>query len=631
MDISSQIASEITIFSKYAKYLPKQKRRENWDEIVNRVRDMHIRKYPKLHKEITEVFEFVRLKKVLPSMRSLQFGGKAIEVNNARLFNCCAANVEEPKFFAELMFTLLGGSGFGYSVQSRHISKLPAIQQVKKARKFLIQDSIIGWADSVKALFGAYLEGKYLPLFDFTEIRHKGEPLKTAGGKAPGPAPLRTALAKLQGLLEAKAVGSRLSSVEVSDCACIIADAVRSGGIRRSAMICLFDIDDEAMLSYKSGEWYNTNPERARANVSACALRKDYDSQPQEYCPDIVAATTKEQFDNLWHFVEASRSGEPGIYWSSDLDHPTNPCCEIALRSKEMCNLTTVNYTTIETEEDLMKAVWAATAIGTLQASYTDFHYLSEEWKVNCEEEALLGVSITGIADGGHYKKFDWYKASKHAEAVNLGWAALLGIRPAARICCIKPEGTASLVLGSSSGIHARHSHYYIRRQRLDKSEALAIYLMKNHPELIVQDETNPSGVIVELPQKAPDRSIYRTESPINLLERVKYFHENWIKPSHTSGPNTHNVSCTVSIKEDEWAEVGEWLWQNKDSYNGLSVLPFDEHIYLQPPFEPCDKEEYEKRMEHLKLVDLSKISEEDDATDLSGEMACAGGSCDLV
>ncbi len=613
--IADQVASSITVFSKYAKHLPEQSRRETFDEIVNRTRNMHIRKFPKQAEQITWAFERVRDKKVLPSMRSFQFAGKAVEINNARLYNCAYMAASYNKFFSELMYLLLGGSGVGYSNQHRHINQLSAITQPKKSRKYVIQDSIIGWADAVKALFGAYLEGKYLPVFDYGEIRAKGTPLKTAGGKAPGPAPLRTCLSHLQGLLEAKQVGDRLTSVEVSDMACVIADAVRSGGIRRSAMICLFDIDDEAMLSYKSGEWYINHPERGRANVSAVALR---------------GTVTKEQFDKLWKYVELSNSGEPGIVNTHDLDIGINPCAEIALRHKQFCNLCTINYSTVETQEDLIERVTAASIIGTLQASYVDFHYLSEGWEDNCREEALLGISLTGIADGGHFKKFDWEAASKHAVLVNEKFASLIGINKAARICCIKPEGTASLVLGSSSGIHARHSHYYVRRMRYDKSEALAKYLTANHPELVVQDVTKPDGIVVELPQKAPDRSIYRTESPIQLLERVKYFHDNWIKPSHSSGPNTHNVSCTVSIKDAEWKEVGEWLWNNKDSYNGLSVLPFNNHSYAQAPFEECTKEEYERRLETIKGIDLTKVIEEEDGTELAESIACAGGSCEI-
>lgn len=635
MEVSNKIASDITTYCKYAKYLPDENRRETWEETIARTEEMHVRKYKGLAIPIYKAFKGVKLKETLPSMRSLQFGGKAIELNNSRIYNCAFMCALEPDFFSELMFLLLGGTGVGYSVQWRHVKQLPVIQRPGKAKKYAIQDSIVGWADAVKSLVRAYLQGRGLPVFDFSDIRSAGTPLKTAGGKAPGPAPLRNCLSRIQGLLESKPVGSKLQSWEVSDIACIIADAVLAGGIRRSAMICLFDIDDETMLGYKSGQWWELHPERGRVNVSAVAFRKDvYNIDPSTKEPGFVfpiaKATTKEQFDEFWSYVRNSGSGEPGIYWSNHPDWGTNPCVEIALRHKQFCNLTTINYAKVETQQELNEAAYQAGVIGTLQAGYTDLHYLSEEWKENCEAEALLGVSITGIADGGHYKRFNWKAAALSACKANADTAKAIGIKTAARVTCIKPEGTASLVLGTSSGIHARHSHYYIRRIRFGKEEAVAKYLMAKHPELVVLDLAKPDGVIVEIPQKAPDRSIYRTEDPLDLLERVKYFHKHWIMPGHRSGENNHNVSCTVSIKADEWDKVGVWMWANRDSYNGISVLPFDGGTYQQAPFEECSKEEYERRMEHLTKVDLSVIRENGDYTNLQGELACAGGACEI-
>lgn len=394
-------------------------------------------------------------------------------------------------------------------------------------------------------------------------------------------------------------------------------------------MICIFDIDDEAMLGYKSGSWWELHGERGRVNISAVAFRRNVVDEHGPGNTFVIAnKTTKEQFDHFWAFVKASGSGEPGIYWSNHPDWGCNPCVEIGLRHKQFCNLTTINYASIETQEELNEAAYYAGVIGTLQAGYTDLHYLSAEWKENCEDEALLGVSVTGIADGGHFKRFDWKGAAQQVARGNAEVAKAIGIRTAARLTCIKPEGTASLVLGTSSGIHARHSHYYIRRIRLGKEESVARYLQERHPELVVQDQAKPDGVIVELPQKAPDRSIYRTEAPLDLLERVKYFHKHWVTPGHISGENPHNVSCTVSIKKDEWDIVGEWMYANRDHYNGISVLPYDGGTYAQAPFEECSKEEYERRMEHLKKVDLSQIVEEEDQTTLREEPACAGGAC---
>lgn len=633
MEVSNQIASEIVTHCKYAKYDASKARRETWEETVSRTESMHLKKYPQLEPEIRKAFDYVRDKKILPSMRSLQFGGRAIELSNSRIYNCAFACASYIDFFSELMFLLLGGTGVGYSVQWRHVNQLPAIQRPGKERRYVIQDSIVGWADAVKKLIRAYLCGSYLPRFDYSDIRPHGTPLKTAGGSAPGPAPLRNCLSKIQGLIESKPIGSKLQTWEVSDIACIIADAVLAGGIRRSAMIALFDINDDHMLGYKWKEFYVAHPERARVNVSAVAFRQDVydtDSSPGLYPRLIAKATTKEQFDEFWNYVETNNTGEPGIYWTNHPDWGTNPCCEIALRHKQFCNLTTINYSVVENQKELNELAYYAGVLGSLQAGYTDLHYLSEGWKENCEDEALLGVSITGIADGGHYKRYDWKAAALCATEANKVTARSIGVKSAARVTCIKPEGTASLVLGTSSGVHARHAHYYIRRIRFGKEEPIARYLTTNHPELVKQDIYKPDGIVVELPQRAPDRSIYRTEDPIDLLERVRYFHEHWVVPGHNSGANGHNVSCTIYVRDGEWAKVGEWMYTNRAHYNGIAVFPFDGGSHPQAPFEDCDKATYEEMMLSLKRVDLSLMKEESDVTNLAGESACAGGACEI-
>jgi len=413
--------------------------------------------------------------------------------------------------------------------------------------------------------------------------------------------------------MENKPVGSRLETWEVSDIACYIADAVLSGGIRRSAMIALFDINDEKMLSYKSGNWWELAPERARANISAVAVR---------------GTTSKQEFDKLWTATRLSGAGEPGIFWTNDREWGTNPCAEIALKPRQMCNLTTINYSTVINKDDFVERVWAATVLGTIQASFTDFHYLSPEWQETCEEDALLGVSMTGIAD--NQVKIDLKDMAELAKMVNAGVAEKLGINKSARITTIKPEGTASLILGTSSGVHARHAEYYIRRFRFKKNEAIAWYLMDKFPKLVVDDVMSSDTVILELPQKAPEGSILRGEPAINLLERVKDLHQNWIKPGHNEGANTHNVSCTVSIKPDEWETVGLWMWMNRDTYTGLSVLPFNDHTYVQAPFEDCTKEEYERRMLDVEDFDISLVTENEDETSLGDQVACAGGACEV-
>ena len=641
MELSSKIASDITIFSKYAKYKKELKRRESWEDICDRKQDCLVKQYPELELKIVNAMKFERKLKVLGSMRMAQFAGVPVERNHSRVYNCAFHSAKDIEFFSNTMFLLLGGSGVGYSVQDRHVSQLPELQAPLmrngkvSVRKFLVSDTIEGWSDAIKVLMNYYLKGAYKPKFDFSDIREKGMPLITAGGKAPGPEPLRTALSKMAGILDNKEIGTRLSSSEVSDLCCYIADAVYSGGIRRAAMICLFDMTDEAMLGYKTGAYWDTNPHRARVNVSAVALREDIEIDLYEPGFPAVALlttkkTTKEQFQSFWKFVQDSGTGEPGIYFTNDLDSGTNPCCEIALKDKQFCNLTTINFSTVTSQADLIARAKTAAFLGTLQAGFTDFHYLGDEWASNCEEEALLGVSVTGIADGNNYRKFDWKAVAEAVVKRNVETAKLIGINSAARTTCIKPEGTTSLVCGTSSGIHGRHAHYYIRRIEFDGAEAISVYLKKNHPELVVDYTLKPGWIKIELPQKSPDRSIYRNENVMDCLERVKFFSEEWVKNGHVSGQNTHNVSCTISVKPDEWKKVGAWMWTNRNYYNGIAVMPYDGGHYIQPPFEDCTKEKYETMMKTLKKVDLSKIIETEDNTEIGDTIACQGGSCEI-
>lgn len=617
MNKSVKILSDITVYSKYAKYDKKKQRRETWEEICYRNMAMQLQKYPQLYQEILDVYHnFVIPKKVLPSMRSLQFGGRAIEVSPNRIFNCAFLPIDHYKAFSETMFLLLCGSGVGYSVQRHHVSQLPEIKRPTKTRRYLIGDSIVGWSDAVKALFEAYFKGKSLPLFDFSDIRPKGAELVTSGGKAPGPEPLKVCLFNIQRILDRKQNGEKLSPIEVHDMVCFIADAVYAGGIRRAALISLFDIDDHDMLTCKFGEWYVENPQRGRANNSAMVIRHKIKEQ---------------DFQHLWDKIRASGSGEPGIYFSNNADWGTNPCCEIALRNNQFCNLTEINASDIVDQADLESRARAAAFLGTLQAGYTDFHYLRDIWKRNTEKDALIGVGMTGIASGA-VLGLDLNAASEVVKAENERIAKLIGINPAARTTCIKPSGTTSLVVGSSSGIHAWHSEYYIRNIRFGKNEAIYKYLSENHPELVQDDFFKPeTQAVVGIPVAAPEGSIFRTESAIDLLERVKKFSQEWIKPGHRKGDNTHNVSATITIKDGEWDEVGKWMWENRAFYNGLSVLPHSDHSYKQAPFEECTKERYEELYQSLSNVDLTKIVEENDTTDLKGELACAGGACEVV
>jgi len=618
MDISQKILSDLTVYMKYAKYIPQLNRRETWDEIVTRNMNMHIKKYPQIKEEIKYVYQFVHVKKVLPSMRSMQFGGKPIEISPNRIFNCAYTPIDHVDVFSEIMFLLLGGTGVGYSVQKHHVEKLPEIRKPNKnrTRRYLIGDSIEGWADSIKVLIKTYFGlSSSIPIFDFSDIRPKGAQLVTSGGKAPGPQPLKDCIHHITKILESKEDGDKLEPIEVHDIICHIADAVLAGGIRRAALISLFSADDNEMISCKSGQWWEKNPQRGRSNNSAVLLRH---------------RITKEFFMDLWHRVEASGAGEPGIYLTNDKEYGTNPCCEIALRPNQFCNLCEVNVSDIESQEDLNERVRAATFIGTLQAGYTDFHYLRDIWKRTTEKEALIGVSMTGIGSG-KILQYDTKITAKIVKEENARVAELIGINKAARTTTVKPSGTASLVLGTSSGIHAWHNDYYIRRIRVGKNESIYTYLMINHPELLEDDFFRPHDTaIISVPQSAPKGSILRTESPIQLLERVKHISQNWIKPGHRNGSNTHNVSATISLKPQEWEEVGEWMWINRDYYNGLSVLPYDSGTYKQPPFEDCTKEQFDELFSKLHTIDLTKVIELQDDTNLSGELACAGNACEI-
>ncbi len=663
MENNLEILSDVVHHMKYAKYLPEKNRRETYKETVDRNMQMHVDEYPDLKNDIEDAYAYVYRKEVIPSMRSMQFAGMAIDVNPARMFNCSYLPIEDITSFSETMFLLLSGAGVGYSVQRHHVEQLPEVRKPIKSRRYLIQDSIEGWADAVKVLLKAYFADRSLPLFDYRSIREKGARLIISGGKAPGAEPLKRCLNKIQTILDAKKDGEKLTPLECHDVLCIIADAVLAGGIRRSALISLFSIADEEMMKCKTAydgvvedhlgehdgvhnvrvsvwrddkycmikevflpqsdydhlkedgkiQWYYFYPERARSNNSIVIAR-----------PLI----TKDLFETKWDVIKDSGSGEPGLYFTNNIELGSNPCCEISLNPHQFCNLTSINVASIESQEDLNNRSKAAALIGTLQASYTDFHYLRPEWKKQTEKEALLGVSLTGIASIDE-SEYDFIEASRCSVSENVRVAELLGINPAKRVTCIKPEGTGSLVLGTSSGVHAWHNEYYNRRIRVGKNEAIYKYLADILPE-IVEDEVFGDGAVITVPVKAPELAKTRTEDVEQFLNRVKYFTNSWIKSGHNGGMNTHNVSATVSIKSDEWGRVSTWLWDNQDSFNGLSFLPYDNGTYVQAPFEDITKEEYEKSTSYLRKINLEDIVETDDNTNLQGELACAGGSCEV-
>jgi ribonucleoside-triphosphate reductase (thioredoxin) len=614
--VSNEILSDITVYSKYAKYVPELSRRETWEELVYRNMDMHIAKYPKLRTQILSVYtNYVLPKKVLPSMRSLQFGGQPIDLAPNRIFNCAFMPVDSLECFSEMMFLLLGGTGGGFSVQTRHVSQLPEVLSPKTGeRRYVIGDSIEGWADAIKVLIEAHFLGKERVRFDYRDIREKGAELITSGGKAPGPEPLRTCLQHLEQLLYG-AAGRNITNLEAHDMMCFIADAVLAGGIRRAALISLFSRDDMEMLNCKAGPWWELNPQRGRANNS-CTLPR--------------GQVTEEEFKRIWARVEASGSGEPGVYWTNNEDWGTNPCCEIALQPYQFCNLTELNVGDVTSQEDLNGRARAASFIGTLQAGYTDFHYLRPIWKRTTEEDALVGVGMTGIGSGA-ILPFNLQEAAHESNRENSRVAGLIGINEASRVTTIKPAGTSSLVLGSASGIHAWHNDYYVRRMRIGKNEALYKYMARTNPALVEDEFFRPEEMAcITIPQNAPSGAILRTETPLDLLERVKRFNVEWVHEGHRKGDNKNNVSCTISLKEDEWIDCGQWMWDNRGIYNGISVLPYDGGTYTQAPFEDITEAEFKELEQHLHSVDLTQVLEESDNTDLSGEAACAGGVCEI-
>jgi ribonucleoside-diphosphate reductase alpha chain len=616
MDVTQSILSDIVVFNKYAKFIPEINRRETWEELCDRNMAMHIQRYPNKKGHIRNIYKnFVYNKKVLPSMRSMQFAGMPIELSNSRIFNCAYMPMEHPVAFAELMFLLLGGTGVGYSVQKHHVEKLPTIVgPTEKTRRFLVGDSIEGWADAIKVLVKAYTTGKSDPVFDFRDIRPKGAALVTSGGKAPGPDPLRICIEQVRQILNGS-VGRKLKTIEVHDICCFIADAVLAGGIRRAAMIAGFDIDDYDMLSCKSGAWWETAPQRGRANNSVMLRRGE---------------VTEEQFKHIWDLVKLSGAGEPGFFWTNDRDLFCNPCAEISLRPYQFCNLTEMNVSDVTDQQELNERAAAAAIIGTLQAGYTDFHYLRNIWRETTEEEALIGVGMTGIASGG-VLELDLVEAAGCVKSANETVAKEIGINPAARTTTIKPSGTTSLVVGSSSGIHAWHNDHYIRRMRVGKNEAMYNYVKQNFPTLVEDCVFKPHlEAVLSIPQKAPEGSVLRTESAMHLLERVKKFNLEWVRSGHRSGENYHNVSCTISLKEEDWAPVGDWMWENRENYTGISVLPHDGGTYVQAPFEDCTKEVFDEMVKHLHEIDLSLVHEYDDNTALTDQAACAGGACEI-
>ena len=613
MDRAREVLKNMTAFAKYAQYDVDKGRRETVEEIFDRYQGMMEKKYPSLKMEIDNAMREVHTGRVVPSMRALQFSGKAVEKNNARLYNCGYIPITDVDSFAELMFLLLSGTGIGYSVQQRHISKLNPVTAPQNWTMHIIDDSIEGWALAVRALIESYLSLDTVPypIFSYDSIRPEGTPLKTAGGYAPGPEPLKETLQNIEKILD-NSLEKQLSSVDVFDIACWIAMSVYSGGIRRAATIALFDRDDELMLDAKKGTWLQDNQQRRMANISAVL--------PREH-------TTESEFCRVYDRLERSGSGEPGFFWTNDVDMGCNPCAEISLEPYSFCNLTEVNVGDCKTEEDFMLSCDAASFLGTLQAGFTDFPFLSDRWKEQTEKDALIGVSLTGLASYETFP-FDLTKAVEQIKNTNVIFSEWININPAKRLTTIKPSGTASMFLGTSAGIGPFHAPFYERRVFLKKTEPLIKYLEEHNPEILEDSAYDADDRVVVIPLKAPDNAI-TAERAITFLDRIKHFHSEWIQAGHVSGRNTNNISATVDMKPDEWPSVYAWLWINRDKYNGLTLLPTSDTSFPQLVFTEISEDEYNNRLALVKDLPF-EIPEMSPFIDHRTNVACSGGSCEV-
>ena len=599
---------DYTFVAKYARWIPEKKRRETWNEAVSRVKQMMLDKYaddPKVHEDIEWAYEMMRKKRVLGSQRALQFGGKPIFKHNARIYNCITSFCDRLRFFQECMYLLLCGCGTGFSVQKHHIEKLPQLVRTKNGtKKYVIPDTIEGWSDAVGILVASYFKqdelfpeyvGKNIN-FDYSEIRPAGAFLNSSGGKAPGPEPLKNALSNIRKILD-KALKDmefasksirKLSSIQAYDIVMHSADAVISGGVRRSATICLFSPDDEEMAKAKTGSWFVDNPQRGRSNNSAILLRDK---------------TTAEQFSELMQSVK--EFGEPGFVFSDSTELIVNPCVEIGMwpvdettgkSGWQACNLSTINCAKIKTEEDFLEACKAASIIGSLQAGFASFPYLGETSENIVKREALLGVSMTGIMEQHEIcLSPEVQKAgAKIVKDENKRITKIIGINQAARTTCIKPEGTSSCVLGTSSGIHPHHAKRYIRRVQANKMEPIYNYFREINPRACEESvwSNNDSDDVVAFCVEVPAGAKTKNQvGAIDLLSHVKSTQQSWVIPGTNKKLCTqpwlvHNVSNTINVKPDEWEEVEKFIYKNRKFFCGISLLPITgDKDYPQAPF----------------------------------------------
>ena len=639
--MSNQLPTEYQQFihlSRYSRFMWEEGRRETWAETVGRYFDFFKEDLMDKHgfdmpdDARNELEEAVMDLKVMPSMRCLMTAGPALKKENIAGYNCSYLAIDRVAAFDELLYILMNGTGVGFSVERQFVTKLPIVAENFNDTEttITVADSKIGWAKALKELFALLYQGQ-VPQWDMSKVRPAGAPLKTFGGRASGPGPLED-LFKFAVKIFRGAAGRRLSSLECHDLVCKIAEIVVVGGVRRSALISLSNLSDDRMRDAKAGQWWEHNTQRALSNNSACYTER----------PDIGI------FMDEWKSLYDSKSGERGLFNRAsakkqvektgrrEVDHEfgTNPCSEIILRDREFCNLSEVVIRATDSVATLKEKVRLATILGTFQSILTNFKYLSKKWNENCTEERLLGVSLTGIMDNdltnGRRGLEETAKVLEELKSVavetNKEWAAKIGIPQSASVTCVKPSGTVSQLVDAASGIHARHNPYYVRTVRGDKKDPLAI-MMADMGFPCEDDVMKPDHTLVfSFPMKSPDSAVFRTDmTAIEQLELWKVYQDAWCE---------HKPSVTISVKEDEWMEVGAWCYKYFDYMSGVSFLPFSDHTYRQAPYQDCSEEEYKKLLDTMpKNVDWSSLSnyESTDLTLGAQEMACAAGGCEIV
>ncbi len=618
------VYQDVIAMSRYARYIPEKQRRETWSETVDRLVEYLETKAPELKKEIKEIKEAVAKQDVMPSMRLMMTAGEACERDNISAYNCSYLAVNNKRAFSEALYILMNGTGVGFSCERQDINKLPEIPENLDYCDdvIVVEDSKLGWAKAFKKLLSSLWEGD-IPTFDFTKVRPSGARLKTFGGRASGPEPLQRLFDFcVESFKHAK--GRKLNSLEVHDIMCMVGEIVVVGGVRRSALISLSNLTDKRMRDAKIGAWYNDFPYRGLANNSVAYTEK----------PD------SETFMEEWLSLVKSKSGERGIFnrvaaqkqankWGRrdpSLSYGTNPCSEIILRDKQFCNLTEVVVRNGDTEATLTRKIELATILGTIQSTLTNFQFLSSEWVKNTSEERLLGVSLTGIMDAKITSNPDpkmLERLRDVARKTNEKYAIKMDIPISASITCVKPSGTVSQLVDSASGIHARHNDYYIRRIRMDKKDPIYDFLKEKG--VSVEDEAfRPDNTAVfSFPMKAPKGAILRNDwSALTQLENWLVYQRHFCE---------HKPSVTISVKDEEWVEVGAWVWKYFDEISGVSFLPHSDHTYVQAPYEDCTKEQYEELLKTTpKAIDWKEFIEVDDNTTSAQTLACTGGSCEI-